>query len=160
MDEQLEIMTNDAFNDLDIKVKGLDTENLPPLYNQVKWLFNKATKGKYSMNLENATEAQKFANIQSAEKSAAKWGGWCTAGLGTLFYGGMALLAPEHYQSIGWAWDVLNMDAVATGAILIGLSDHFRDWKRDHQVYMSGAKHLGIAGFAVPAVDLAIKYFL
>jgi hypothetical protein len=154
MDEQLEIMTNDAFKDLDIKIKGW--ESLPPFYNQVNWLFNKATKGKYSDATNNATAEELSAQIKSAKKSAAKWGGICTA---MVTEGGYALaekIAPYHFGHNDFEWKILGLTALVGGVIYY--SNNFKQWNEKFPVYMAGMKATTFAYSLTTVADMVIRY--
>jgi hypothetical protein len=170
MDENLEIMTNDAFNDIDIQLgtsnkkknpvsKAINfvfDKDKPPLYNVVNWAFNVATRGRYNIHIEDTIDTHKSANIQGAKKSAKILGGVCT---GIATEGGYALaekVAPYHYGHIDGAWQILGM--IGVGACIAHYSKNFKQWEKDYPVYSAGMKLTTFAYGGITILDMVFRH--
>jgi hypothetical protein len=171
MDNNLELTTNDAFNDLDIQIepsnkkkntrlhraiKYVFDKDRPPFYHIVNSAFNFVTNEKYSKGLENLTDAQKSENIQGAKNSAKILGGVCTAGLTEGGYALAEKVAPYHYGHIDISWQMLGM--IAVGACIAHYSKNFKQWEKDYPVYSAGMKFVSFAYGLTTIADMIIRH--
>jgi hypothetical protein len=154
MNKNLESTTNNSYKKLDVQTEV--TKKNPPFYNTVNWLFNKATRGKYSIKGKDLTEEELVMQINGAKKSAAKWGGICTT---VVTEGGYALaekIAPYNFGHIDSEWKILGLTALA-GSILY-YSDNFKEWNKKFPVYMNGMKFATAAYSITTIADIIIRH--